>query len=117
MLVEARRLLDRPDARDVWLRGAVWLTRMAVERAVRTAWGRKYPGSRVRGMRNQLLALAKVVDPQTRRAATVLWNDLSKAGHHHDHELTPTVAEIEDWHRAAVVLVDQLLQPRPAARL
>lgn len=107
-LAHAERMLtgDGPDGH--WPRCSVWLCRTALERAVHSAWLRRYPGVEIHEMRTQLLALAKVVDADTQRRAGVLWDVLSRAGHHHHYELTPTTAEIRTWLAETRTLVAEL---------
>jgi hypothetical protein len=114
-LDHADRILATPDSGGLWPRGAVWLTRIALENSVRAAWKRRYPTSWVHGMDNQLLAMSRIVDDDTLRRVTMLWTVLSRAGHHHHYELTPTAAEIRGWLVETRKLIHRLdaIQPTP----
>lgn len=107
-LDHADRMLtgSRPDG--PWPRCAIWLIRIALERAVSAAWTARYPGPEIHQMRNQLLVLVKVVDNDTQYRIGVLWDALSRAGHHHHYELTPTTAEIRSWLDEARALIARL---------
>lgn len=112
-LDHADRLLAVADADGLWPRGAVWLARIALETEVRAAWSRRYPQSWVHGMENQLLALVRIVDEDTRGRVAMLWTSLSHAGHHHHYELTPSPVEIREWLVQTRALIERLDEPTP----
>lgn len=107
-LDHAERMLtgDGPDGH--WPRCSVWLGRTALERAVRQVWLDRHPGVEIHEMRTLLLAVATIVDGGTLRRVGALWDALSRAGHHHHYELTPTAAEIRTWLVEARLLVAAL---------
>lgn len=101
---EARRRFDQA---EIMLRTAgpggfrprcvAWLTRLGLERALDALWRRHNPVLIRCTKRAQLLALGRVVDGDTRYRAASLWSALSRAGHHHHYELTPTASELRSW--------------------
>ncbi|MFY9806778.1 MAG: hypothetical protein WAK86_05870 [Pseudonocardiaceae bacterium] len=107
-LDHAERLLTGADLAGVWPRCTAWLLRLALEHALAHLWMSRYPEVNSCPMRAQLLALTKVVDTDTQHRASELWQTLSRAGHHHHYELSPTAAELRTWLAEARVIVTQL---------
>lgn len=93
-----------------WPRCSVWLGRTALERAVRQVWLTRHPGVEIHEMTTLLLAVSTIVDAATVRRVGALWDALSRAGHHHHYELTPTAVEIRTWLVEARALVTALEQ-------
>lgn len=94
-------LSGRIELTGVWPRCVVWLLRLAIEHAVCELWTERQLELVSCSMRAQLLALPKFVDIETAHTAADLWYSLSRVAHHRDYELSPTVAELRDWHRSA----------------
>lgn len=99
LLTEARRLVHDPDhASDAtWPRAAAFLTRQALEHALREVLIHRYRLAGEPSFRAQLLAAqAFLPEPLARRAAWS-WTALSAATHHHGYSLAPTGVELDRW--------------------
>ncbi|MBP2189388.1 hypothetical protein [Nocardia goodfellowii] len=103
------RLLDGDvtDAGGVWSRATAWILRLALEQAVDQLWLRTTPELARCPMRAQLLALRVYAGPETAAQVATVWAALSRAAHHHDYELAPSVTELRRWREqtAAVAAV------------
>ncbi|MCX4092119.1 hypothetical protein [Nocardia sp. alder85J] len=104
------------DAGGLWSRATVWILRITLEQAIDQLWLRVAPPLARCSMRAQLLALDAYTGPETAARISALWAVLSRAGHHHDYELAPTVEELRGWYEDTVRLVDLLEAVRSAAR-
>jgi hypothetical protein len=93
------RLLDGTvtDADGLWSRATVWILRLALEQSVDELWLRVAPELARCPMRAQLLALRVFAGPQTAAEVATVWAALSRAAHHHDYELAPSVTELRRW--------------------
>ncbi|WP_243795361.1 hypothetical protein [Saccharopolyspora gloriosae] len=101
-LRHAERLLNgRLEVSGVWPRCCAWLLRLALENALRELWGQRRPELSACSRRAQLLALQMFTGMDTARATAELWYALSRVAHHHDYDLSPTAAELRDWHYRA----------------
>lgn len=85
------------DAGGVWSRATVWLLRLALEQSVDELWARMAPELMRCPMRAQLLALRVFAGPETAAQVATVWSALSRAAHHHDYELAPSVTELRRW--------------------
>lgn len=96
----------------LWPRACAWLLRLALEAAMGDLWAHKYPAVARTPMRAQLLSLHHIrgLDPQVVARAEYLWVCLSRAGHHHPYELSPTAAELRHWCEDVHMLVLALNQ-------
>jgi hypothetical protein len=99
-LEHADRLLRDvvPGTRGMWPRCCAWLLRLALERALDDYWATTNPPVRDCSRRAQLLALARYLATDDAEHITQVWNDLSRASHHHAYELAPTAGELRRWH-------------------
>jgi hypothetical protein len=101
LLVEARRLVEHPDAATagVWPRAGALLARQALEQAMVGLWATQPHASGLSDstMRSQLLCLTAYVDKDVATRATYLAAALSRACHHHHYELAPTATELVRW--------------------
>ncbi|MCM6775757.1 hypothetical protein NDR87_18060 [Nocardia sp. CDC159] len=102
------------DAGGLWSRATVWLLRIAVEQAVDRLWSQVAPPLARCSMRAQLLALEPYVGPATAARIAAQWATLSRAGHHHDYELPPTLVELRGWYEETVRLIAELDAARTA---
>ncbi len=110
VLDSAVRLLDgpAPSMRRCWQRSCACLTRVALEQALDDYWIRAAPSLIHRPMRHQLAVLPSFAGSETARSVSAVWNDLSRAMHHHAYELPPTIDELQDWHQSVSRLMIQL---------
>ncbi|MEV6278297.1 hypothetical protein [Nocardia sp. NPDC051832] len=103
------RLLDGEvtDAGGVWSRATAWILRLTLEQSVDQLWLRTTPELARCPMRAQLLALRVYAGPETAAQVATVWAALSRAAHHHDYELAPSVTELRRWREqtAAVAAV------------
>lgn len=60
-------------------------------------WRAKAPGVEDASYRAQLLCLRTYMDPELAASADQTWAALSRACHHHAHEMPPTAAELGTW--------------------
>ncbi|MBH0775803.1 hypothetical protein [Nocardia bovistercoris] len=97
------RLLDGEvtDAGGVWSRATAWILRLALEQSVDELWSRLAPELMRCPMRAQLLALRTFTDVDTAARVSTVWVALSRAAHHHDYELAPSVTELRRWREQA----------------
>lgn len=91
-----------------WPRCATWLIRLALEGALIQLWRSRCPELMECSARAQLLALGKFTDADTQYRVSELWHTLSRAGHHHHFELSPTTQEIREWLHEAADLASRL---------
>ncbi|MBP2324421.1 hypothetical protein JOF56_004806 [Kibdelosporangium banguiense] len=97
-----RQLLGTPgELIGVWPQCCVWLLRLAVENEITALWESRRPEMNSCSMRAQFIALRQIVDTDTAHEAAALWSTLSRASHHHDYELAPTVHELYSLHATA----------------
>lgn len=104
----ADAVLTGNDITGVWPRCTAWLIRLALEHAMNQLWTASHPEMAQCPMRAQLLTLGAVVDTDTQHRVSELWRTLSRAGHHHHYELSPTTAELRRWLAEARILVTRL---------
>lgn len=109
-LAQAERLLSgEVDLEGAWPRCCAWLLRLAVEHAVREFWS-AHDATALNScrMRTQLIVLSDCADPTTAHGVADLWYALSRVAHYRDHELSPSAAELRDWHRSASEMCERL---------
>jgi hypothetical protein len=88
----------------------VWLLRLALEHALRDLWRVRAPELADASMRFQLLVLPKYLDAEMARRIDQLWRALSRVGHHHAYELTPTRGEILTWRQTVETALEAIEQ-------
>ncbi|MET7773267.1 hypothetical protein [Nocardia sp. NPDC005366] len=100
------RLLDGEvtDAGGVWSRATAWILRLALEQSVDELWARLAPELMRCPMRAQLLALRSYAGPETAAQVATVWAALSRAAHHHDYELAPSVTELRRWREQSAAI-------------
>lgn len=93
------RLLDGSvtDAGGLWSRATAWILRLALEQTVDELWLRVAPELMRCPMRAQLLALRFFAGVEAAAQVATVWAALSRAAHHHDYELAPSVTELRRW--------------------
>ncbi|MFC9967137.1 hypothetical protein [Nocardia ignorata] len=98
-LVAADDLLNGSvsDAGGVWSRAVAWILRLALEQAVDELWAQIAPELMRCPMRAQLLALRVYAGPETAGQVGALWAALSRAAHHLDYEMAPSVTDLRRW--------------------
>ncbi|MFJ1457719.1 hypothetical protein [Nocardia sp. N2S4-5] len=96
------------DAGGLWSRATVWILRIVLEQSMDQLWSRVAPPVARCSMRAQLLALAPYAGEDTAARVATLWAALSRAGHHQDYELAPTVDELRGWYDETTRLADEL---------
>jgi hypothetical protein len=96
------------DAGGLWSRATVWILRITLEQAVDQLWLRVAPPLARCSMRAQLLALQPYAGDDIATRIAALWSTLSRAGHHQDYELAPTVVELRGWYDDTARLVEQV---------
>jgi hypothetical protein len=101
------------DAGGLWSRATAWILRIALEQAIDQLWLQVAPPLARCSMRAQLLALDTYAGPEVAARIATLWSALSRAGHHHDYELAPTVVELRAWYDDTVELIADLARSRP----
>jgi hypothetical protein len=94
------------------------MLRLALEDALRELWLRTHPAVADVSMRAQMISLRVFdsLDPSARARADHLWACLSRAGHYHSYELSPTAAELRGWHADVSDLVTQFRTIGPTRR-
>ena len=99
LLVEARRMVEerRAETKGVWPRAAAFLTRQAMEEAMRRLWLERAPGTQATPFTTQLLCLHEYLDPEIAERAAFAWGALSEACHHHGYSLPPTANNLLRW--------------------
>ncbi|MCP2316149.1 hypothetical protein APR12_001486 [Nocardia amikacinitolerans] len=104
------RLLDGEvtAAGGVWSRATAWILRLALEQAVDELWARRAPELARCPMRAQLLALRVYAGPETGAQVAAVWAALSRAAHHHDYELAPSVTELRRWREQTAAIASVL---------
>lgn len=100
LLAEAKRLLDRADARvtGIWPRAAALLARQALEQGLTEYWSRR--GVRLTSLatRPQLICLSTYLrDGDLAARVSHVWSLLTLACHHHAYDLPPSLAELQAW--------------------
>ncbi|MEU4599355.1 hypothetical protein [Nocardia sp. NPDC023988] len=85
------------DAGGVWSRAVAWILRLALEQAVDELWAQLAPELMRCPMRAQLLALRVYAGPETAGQVGALWAALSRAAHHLDYEMAPSVTDLRRW--------------------
>ncbi|WP_174184536.1 hypothetical protein [Nocardia barduliensis] len=96
------------DAGGLWSRATAWILRIALEQAVDDLWLRLAPALTRCPMRAQLIALRAFAGPDVAARVAVLWAALSRAAHHHDYELAPSVTDLRRWREQTVALAADL---------
>jgi hypothetical protein len=82
----------------VWPRAVAFLTRQALEDAMRWVWVVHAPGVENCSARAQLLSLRNYLgDEELAEEADHVYARLSWACHHHPYELAPTAGELRAW--------------------
>lgn len=107
-LADALLIGSGPNIAGAWSRGSAWSIRLAIEQALRDLWDETVPELNECSMRAQLLALPKFVEDTVAADMAELWYTLSRAAHHHDYELSPTVSELRSWHGEASRLIAEI---------
>lgn len=92
------------DAGGVWSRATAWILRLALEQSVDELWARTTPELMRCPMRAQLLALRSYAGPETAAQVATVWAALSRAAHHHDYELAPSVTELRRWREQSAAI-------------
>ena len=103
ILEEARELLRNIDGpRGEWHRAAALLTRQVLEEKLDRLWDDYHRYMKNTSRFTQLACLKQLardgrvaVDTVTSEDAHSAWVALSRACHHHEYDLTPTISEIE----------------------
>ncbi|MGQ4600466.1 hypothetical protein [Nocardia sp. R6R-6] len=96
------------DAGGLWSRATAWILRIALEQAVDELWSRQAPALIRCPMRAQLIALRAFAGPDVAARVAVLWATLSRAAHHHDYELAPSVTDLRRWREQTLALAAEL---------
>ncbi|WP_327109875.1 hypothetical protein OHB12_18660 [Nocardia sp. NBC_01730] len=96
------------DAGGLWSRATVWILRIALEQCVDELWMRLAPALIRCPMRAQLIALRAFAGPEVAARVAALWAALSRAAHHHDYELAPSVTDLRRWREQTVALAAEL---------
>ncbi|MFQ6391921.1 hypothetical protein ACLMAJ_00560 [Nocardia sp. KC 131] len=106
------RLLDGSvtDADGLWSRATVWILRLALEQCVDELWERVAPELMRCPMRAQLLALRVFAGPETAAQVATVWAALSRAAHHYDYELAPSVTELRRWREQTAAIATALAE-------
>lgn len=85
------------DAGGVWSRAVAWILRLALEQAVDELWAQIAPELMRCPMRAQLLALRVYAGAETAGQVGAVWAALSRAAHHLDYEMAPSVTDLRRW--------------------
>jgi hypothetical protein len=117
LLASASDLMHRPDLHTagVWPRTCAFLTRQALEQAIRDWWTKAGETRTLadRSMRSQLTCLPHYLDPATAGEAAHTWAALSHACHYQPYELAPTAAELTGWISDVTAVVSKLSDGKP----
>ncbi|WP_231390296.1 hypothetical protein [Nocardia sp. CNY236] len=95
-------------AGGLWSRATAWILRIAVEQAVDDLWLGVAPALVRCPMRAQLIALRAFAGPDVAAEVAVLWTALSRAAHHHDYELAPSVTDLRRWREQTIAIIARL---------
>ncbi len=112
----ARSFSDRADRRLGASRhlAAVLLIRQALETALEQLWGRKAPGLEGCSSRAQLVSLPFFLDDHDLAGEVVYcWYRLSRACHHDEYDLPPTLEEVHYLSGIVARLADVSGEPSP----
>ena len=108
----ARALLTRSDLgpEGVWPRAAAFLTRQTLESALDRVWSKsRSPQVQYASFRCKFLCLPLVLDdPELIRDIRATWSFLTRACHHHQYELAPVAAELDNWISKVEILLQTL---------
>lgn len=96
------------DAGGLWSRATAWILRIALEQSVDELWTRLAPALMRCPMRAQLIALRTFAGPEVAAQVAALWAALSRAAHHHDYELAPSVTDLRRWREQTVAIAGAL---------
>lgn len=116
VLSQARALLKHTKASPgVWHRAAALLTRQVLEEAIDGVWDDYFSGMKNTSRYTQLACLKQLardnrigVEPVISEDVHSAWVALSRACHHHEYDLAPTVPEIELWISQVGQLVESM---------
>jgi hypothetical protein len=96
------------DAGGLWSRATAWILRIALEQSVDELWLRTAPALARCPMRAQLIALRAFAGVEVAAQVAALWAALSRAAHHHDYELAPSVTDLRRWREQTVAIAAAL---------
>ncbi|MFG1791539.1 hypothetical protein [Nocardia sp. NPDC049149] len=96
------------DAGGLWSRATAWILRIALEQSVDELWLRTAPALARCPMRAQLIALRTFAGVEAAAQVAALWAALSRAAHHHDYELAPSVTDLRRWREQTVAIAAAL---------
>ncbi|MFI9509369.1 hypothetical protein [Nocardia sp. NPDC052566] len=96
------------DAGGLWSRATAWILRLALEQSVDELWLRIAPDLVRCPMRAQLLALRFFAGAEAAAQVATVWAALSRAAHHHDYELAPSVTELRRWREQTARIATEL---------
>ena len=116
ILSQARDLLKHTRlSPGVWHRAASLLIRQVLEEAIDRVWDDYYRGMKKTSRSTQLACLKQLsrdkrvaVEPEISEDVHSAWVALSRACHHHEYDLAPTVPEIELWISQVGQLVESM---------
>ena len=104
-----------PNSKGVWLRAVAFLTRGVLEREMDRLWRVEFGGTRRTNRQTPFACLKQLardghidLDPVMAEDIHSAWAALSRACHHHEYDLTPTVSELELWIGQVEQLVEHL---------
>ncbi|WP_225724974.1 MULTISPECIES: hypothetical protein [unclassified Nocardia] len=104
------------DAGGLWSRATAWILRLALEQSVDELWLRVAPELVRCPMRAQLLALRFFAGAEAAAQVATVWAALSRAAHHHDYELAPSVTELRRWREQTARIATDLAGVRTSTR-
>lgn len=102
-------LLDATGSGTAHPRAAAFLLRRALETRLNTYIAAHRPALHRCRMETKAVWLAHHLDPQLAGRLAAVWHNLSRACHHQQFALPPTIAELRGW-RDEVVFVLRALQ-------
>ena len=116
VLSQARDLLKHTEGlQGVWHRAAALLTRQVLEEAIDGVWDDYYSDMKNTNRYTQLACLKQLARDNRIGVGSVIsedahsaWMALSRACHHHEYDLVPTVPEIELWISQVGQLVESM---------